>query len=122
MSQLRTPESDGVWIMGRRRVARRSPAVEVPSQGRVHRWTSAGKTPQKSHLVSLFRPPGVTSRRQGSIRNPFHARQIGPDMEASQWAKHDVGPGPPKFSYRCSLIVQYRQPKNAVPDSRAAHG
>jgi hypothetical protein len=95
---------------------------QLLSQGRVHWWTSAGKTPKKSHLVSLFSPPGVTSRWPSSIRKPFHARQIGPGMEASQRAKHDVGRGPPKFSHRCSLIVQYLQPKNAVPDSPAARG
>ena len=63
------------------------------------------------HFVSHFSPPGVTSRWQSLIRKPFHARQIGPDMEASQRAKHDVGRGPPKVSYRCSLIVHYRQPE-----------
>ena len=118
----RTPEIDGVWIMGRHRMARRFAAVEVPSQGRVHWWTSARKTPKKSHFVSLFRPPGVASWWQSSIRKPFHARQIGPDTEASQRAKHDVGRGPPKVSYRCSLIVQYLWPKNAARDSPAARG
>jgi hypothetical protein len=95
---------------------------QLLSHGRVHWWTSAGKTPKKSHFVSLFRPPGVTSRWQSSIHKPFHARQIGPDMEASQRAKHDVGRGLPKVSHRCSLIVQYLQPKNAVPDSPYARG
>src|SRR6516165_7308083 len=120
MGQPRTPEIDCVWIIGRHRMARRSPAVEVPSPGRVHWWTSARKTPKKSQVVSLFSPPGVIPTCRDSIRKPIHDRRIGSDMEASQRAKHDVGRGPPKVSYRCSLIVHYLQPKNADPDSPTA--
>jgi hypothetical protein len=43
-----------------------------PSQGRVHWWTSARKSPKKSHLVSLFDRPGV---RKASP-NPFEASQF----------------------------------------------
>jgi hypothetical protein len=35
---------------------------------RVHQWTSAGKTPKKSHSVSLFGLTSVTARWRGLIR------------------------------------------------------
>jgi hypothetical protein len=95
----------------------RAAQVEVPSQGRVHWWISARKTPQKSHLVSPSGPPGVTSRWQSSIRKPFYARRIGSGMLASHRAKHHVGRGPPKVSYRCSLIIHYLWPESPSPTS-----
>jgi hypothetical protein len=45
-----------------------------PSRGRVQQWTSAGKTPKKPHFVSLFCPPGVTSRWQISIGKSSYAK------------------------------------------------
>jgi hypothetical protein len=52
----RRPEIDGVWIMGRHRMARQSAPAEVPSHGCVHRWTSARKTPRNCSLFLTFPP------------------------------------------------------------------
>ena len=51
-----------------------SSSCRGPSRGRVQQWTSAGKTPKKSHFVSLFCPPGVTSGWQISIGKSFYAK------------------------------------------------
>ena len=52
------------------------------------------KRPKTAHFFSLFRPPAAIPTCGGSIRKPFHARQIGPDLEASQRAKRNVGADP----------------------------
>jgi hypothetical protein len=119
---VRTLEADGVWIMGRHKMARRSPAVDVPSHGRVHWWTSARNRPQNSHFFSVLGPSGVIPMCRDSIRKSFHARQIGSDMEASQRAKLNVGRRPPKFSYRFSLIVHYLQSKLVKQNAASRDG
>jgi hypothetical protein len=81
--------------------------TEYYPPGCVHRWTSAGKRPKKSHFVSLFGPPGVIPTCRDSISKSFHAKQIGADSWSSRASDTPFGTWDPKASYRFRLIVHY---------------
>ena len=90
------------------------PATDNPCRGPsgscVHWWTSAGKRPQKSHLVSRFGPPGVPFRRQSAIHKSFCGRRIELETRPPRASKTPCGTENPKVSYRFPLIVHYLQP------------
>ena len=103
-----------------------------PSRGCVHRWTSAGNRPKKSHFVSLFGPPGVIPTCRDLIGKSFHARQIRSDLWPSRASKTPCGTWDPKIlisiSADCSLShaahhgtrAGTRWRYGAAPDSSAS--
>ena len=80
---------------------------QCPSHGRVQQWTSAGKSPKKSHIVSLFGPPSVIPTCRDSIRKPLHHRQIGLETWPSRASKSAPGTWNTKVLNRFLLIVHY---------------